>query len=173
MTYDPRGWTLTVLQDIWRQGQACQSAACTRWGVALVEDFYGTKTYVCDIHALDYVEDLRKTFESIAAKEKGNEMGTLRWEPAGDGYLCETAGCRDKAPWRLGGFENTVYFCTAHVWELKDLILPAYVVVPDGDSWTVKFRSSSGDLDTIMTTRKLSESDATRIAEILNRGYGE
>ena len=124
---------------------------------------------VCRLHSMEYAET-----PTVATKgKKENEMGSLRWEQVEAGFWCEVAGCGKEAPWRLGGFENTVYICTAHVWELKDLILPAYVVVPDGDSWTVKFRSSSGDLDTIMTTRKLSESDATQIAEILNRGYGE
>ena len=125
---------------------------------------------VCRLHSMEYAEQ-----PTVATKgKKGNEMGTLRWEPAGDeAPWCERLCCEARADWELAGLSAPGYFCTKHAQELTDLRLPAYVVVPEGDGFTVKFRSSSGDLDTIMTTRKLSESEAARIAEILNRGYGE
>lgn len=129
-------------------------------------------SFVCGTHALPWIE-AERIQQTLWENKKGNEMEKLRWEQDNVGYGCAVIGCPTTAIWRLAGCMDMPFFCTLHVWELNDLVLPAYVVAPEGDAYTVKFRTSSGDLDTFMTTRRLTESEAARIAEILNRGYGE
>ncbi len=175
MTKDLDRWTLTIFDEPEKLNLVCEFPSCGLKGVGEV-DGGGRKTIICALHGLDYLPVLERTFGDLRAKfanKKGSEMETLRWEQDNVGYGCAVIGCPTTAVWRLAGCMDMPFFCTAHVWELRDLALPAYVVAPEGDTYTVKFRSSSGDLETFMNTRRLSESDATRIAEILNRGYGE